>query len=200
MYLRIVQISPPLVDEFKIWKVIIHLILRIQQLHVHQEFTKMAVITLPPLDVRFNEKIGLEIATTELSSPKQDNDILALVQKATYTNDANLLKVSPYDEIPHLLNLTTVDIPNQILAKALVGMESLREDYATAPYVETFNWTQIQKNVQAVAQNASFDWKETSFYIVVFRSRIPPTTVYADLGVLDKAAHAEATASGGFLK
>lgn len=38
------------------------------------------------------------------------------------------------------------------------------------------------------------------FYIVVFRSRIPPTTVYADLGVLDKAAHAEATKSGGFLK
>jgi translation initiation factor 3 subunit H len=35
---------------------------------------------------------------------------------------------------------------------------------------------------------------------VVFRSQIPPTTVYADLGALDKAAHEEATKSGGFLK
>jgi hypothetical protein len=35
---------------------------------------------------------------------------------------------------------------------------------------------------------------------VVFRSRIPPTTDYAHLGELDKAAHAEAMASGGFLK
>ncbi|RYP05848.1 hypothetical protein DL764_003522 [Monosporascus ibericus] len=40
---------------------------------------------------------------------------------------------------------------------------------------------------------------ETSFFIVAFRSQIPPTTAYEELGVLDKAAHAEATASGGFL-
>ena len=43
-------------------------------------------------------------------------------------------------------------------------------------------------------------FKETSFFIVAFRSRVPPTTVYEDLGVLDEVAHAEAVACGGFLK
>jgi len=159
----------------------------------------MAVVSLPPTDHQFNEKVGFDVITTEVASPVR-NDIFTLVKKATLTKDDNLLKVSPYDEVPHLLDLRTVDIPNQLLAKALVGMESLREDYATAPYIETFNWSQVLQNVRDLAAASLFSWKESSFYIVVFRSRIPPTTVYADLGVLDKAAHAEATASGGFLK
>ena len=108
--------------------------------------------------------------------------------------------VSPYHEIPHLLDLQTLDTPNQLLAKALVGLKCLREDYATAAYVEIFNWSEVISSVQKLAVASDFKWKETSFYIVVFRSQIPPTTVYSDLGILDKAAHAEATKSGGFLK
>lgn len=101
-----------------------------------------------------------------------------------------------------MLDLRTVDIPNQLLAKALTSLNSLRPDYATAPYVEIFNWPEVIANVRDLAAKEPNDFKypETSFYIVVFRSRIPPTTVYSDLGILDKAAHAEATASGGFLK
>jgi hypothetical protein len=110
------------------------------------------------------------------------------------------LVVSPYDEEPHLLDLRTLDIPNQLLAKALVGLACLRDDYATAPYVEIFNWSEVIDSLKELSVNSGFDWKETVFYIVVFRSRIPPTTVYSDLGILDKAAHAEATKSGGFLK
>ncbi|TVY25797.1 UPF0643 protein [Lachnellula hyalina] len=112
----------------------------------------------------------------------------------------NLLIVSPYEEEPHLLDLRTLDSANQILAQALTGLKCLRSDYATAPYVEIFNWTEVIESVRQQVATSDFDWKENSFYIVVFRSQIPPTTVYADLGVLDKAAHAEATKSGGFLK
>lgn len=108
--------------------------------------------------------------------------------------------MSPYDEEPHLLDLRTVDTANQLLAKALVGLKCLRDDYATAPYVEIFNWPEVINSVRDQASSSSFTWKEQHFYIVVFRSQIPPTTVYEDLGVLDKAAHAEATKSGGFLK
>jgi hypothetical protein len=54
------------------------------------------------------------------------------------TND-HLLIVSPYEEESHLLDLRTVDTANQLLAKALVGLKCLRDDYATAPYVEIFN-------------------------------------------------------------
>lgn len=112
----------------------------------------------------------------------------------------NYLVVSPYTEQDHLLDLRTLDRENALLAKALVHFKSLRPDYATAPYTETFNWNEIINELTTLVRKEGHIWKETSFYIVAFRSRIPPTTVYAELGVLDKAAHAEATASGGFLK
>lgn len=115
-------------------------------------------------------------------------------------NESRYLLVSPYDEQDHLLDLQTVDIANQLLAKALVSMQCLREDYATAPYIDNFNWQEVVNTVQQLSTATKYTWKEQSFYIVVFRSQIPPTTVYGDLGVLDKAAHAEATRSGGFLK
>ncbi|KAH8894257.1 eukaryotic translation initiation factor 3 subunit-like protein [Thozetella sp. PMI_491] len=110
------------------------------------------------------------------------------------------LVVSPYTEREHLLDLESVDVENQLLAQAMANMTCLREDYATAPYLETFNWEELIEGVRTLARRRQHAWKETSFFIVAFRSQIPPTTVYADLGVLDKAAHAEATASGGFLK
>ena len=122
-------------------------------------------------------------------------------EEPTGTEDnENLLVVSPYHDEPHLLDLRTLDTANQLLAKALTGLKCLRDDYATAPYVEIFNWSGVINTIRNLAKKANFEWKEHSFYIVVFRSQIPPTTVYADLGVLDKAAHAEATESGGFLK
>lgn len=131
---------------------------------------------------------------------------LAVSSCVEVSNDApkeiqgRYLVVSPYEEREHLLNLETLDEENQLLALALTKMKCLREDYATAPYVDTFNWGDIIETLRALAQEVGHPWKKTSFFVVAFRSRIPPTTVYAELGTLDKAAHAEATASGGFLK
>ncbi|KAL2018300.1 hypothetical protein VTK56DRAFT_963 [Thermocarpiscus australiensis] len=110
------------------------------------------------------------------------------------------LVVSPYVEREHLLDLESLNTESQLLALSLTRLKCLREDYATAPYIETFNWAEIIATVRSLALEVDHTWKETSFYVVVFRSQIPPTTVYAELGALDKAAHAEATASGGFLK
>lgn len=110
------------------------------------------------------------------------------------------LVVSPYDEQDHLLDLETLDVENQLLALSLTKLRCLRKDYATAPYIETFNWEEMVGSLQTLVREVGHSWKETSFFVVAFRSRIPPTTVYAELGTLDKAAHAEATASGGFLK
>ncbi|KAK4176659.1 hypothetical protein QBC36DRAFT_290340 [Triangularia setosa] len=110
------------------------------------------------------------------------------------------LVASPYTEQEHLLDLETLDNENQLLALALTQMKCLRDDYATAPYLGTFNWHDIIDTLRALALQKQHKWKKTSFYIVAFRSRIPPTTIYAELGTLDKAAHVEATSSGGFLK
>ncbi|KAK0621707.1 hypothetical protein B0T17DRAFT_494100 [Bombardia bombarda] len=110
------------------------------------------------------------------------------------------LVVSPYTEQEHLLDLETLDTENQLLALALVKLQCLRDDYATAPYLATFNWEEIIATLRALARERNHQWKETSFFVVAFRSQIPPTTVYEELGALDRAAHAEATTSGGFLK
>ncbi|KUI63486.1 UPF0643 protein PB2B2.08 [Cytospora mali] len=108
--------------------------------------------------------------------------------------------MSPYVEKEHLLDLETLDVENGILAEALTKLNCLREDYATAPYLETFNWGEVMDRVRELTTARKHDWRETTFYIVAFRSRYVPGIDYSHLGDLDKAAHAEATASGGFLK
>lgn len=107
---------------------------------------------------------------------------------------------SPYTEQDHLLDLETLDNENTILARALSKFQALRDDYATAPYTESFNWPEVMEEAKRLALESGKSFKETSFYIVAFRSRVKKTTEYADLGRLDKGAHAEAVASGGFLK
>lgn len=158
----------------------------------------MAVISSTYLEHHLNEKVDLNASTTSFANSL--TSVVPLIEKASIDTDNNFLVVSPYDERPHLLDLRTLDIPNQLLAKALVILKCLREDYATAPYVEIFNWTEVVDAVRHLSKESEFEWKETSFYIVVFRSRIPPSTIYADLHTLDKDAHVEATKSGGFLK
>lgn len=111
---------------------------------------------------------------------------------------------SPYTEQDHLLDLNTLDYENALLAKALAKLRNTRPDYATAPYEQSFNWNEVIDELRAlVRQNpagSSRPFKQTSFYVVAFRSQIKPETDYSHLGELDKAAHAEAVASGGFLK
>lgn len=116
-----------------------------------------------------------------------------------HTNSRYLV-VSPYTEQEHLLDLDTLDAENQILAEALVLMKPVRDDYATGSYLECFNWADVMQRARELTVARGHHFKETSWYIVAFRSQIKPTTEYPDLGLLDKAAHVEATASGGFLK
>ncbi|KAF4965217.1 hypothetical protein FSARC_6936 [Fusarium sarcochroum] len=113
---------------------------------------------------------------------------------------SRFLVQSPYTEQEHLLDLETLDNENALLARALSRFRVLRDDYATASYTESFNWSEVIEEVKRLAVESGKGFKETSFYIVAFRSRIKKTTEYADLGRLDKGAHAEAVESGGFLK
>ncbi|POS69484.1 hypothetical protein DHEL01_v212123 [Diaporthe helianthi] len=110
------------------------------------------------------------------------------------------LVASPYTEADHLLDLESLDAENQLLAEALLSLRCLREDYATAAYADTFNWDEVVGRVRELAAARNHKWRETSWYIVAFRSRYESGIDYSHLGDLDKAAHAEATASGGFLK
>jgi hypothetical protein len=112
----------------------------------------------------------------------------------------DLLVISPYNETPHLLDLQSLEPQAQLLALALTELTSIKEDYATTPYAEIFNWAEVIATLQQLSKVRGQPWIKQIFYIVVFRSQIPATTDYSHLGVLDKAAHAEAMKSGGFLK
>jgi hypothetical protein len=122
------------------------------------------------------------------------------VEESSQVGSRELLIISPYIETPHLLDLSTVEPQAQLLAIALTGLKSVREDYATASYGQIFNWSEVMATLRQLCVAKEKMWTEQIFYIVVFRSQIPPTTDYSHLGVLDKAAHAEAMKSGGFLK
>lgn len=140
-------------------------------------------------------KMSASFSEVELDSDAHTSD-----NENTAISSSRYLVVSPYTEQEHLLDLDTLDAENQILAEALVVMKPMRKDYATASYLDSFNWEEVMRRARELTVARGHDFKETSWYIVAFRSQIKPTTEYPDLGVLDKAAHAEATASGGFLK
>ena len=127
------------------------------------------------------------------------NDYLPKTEGDADTKHTHLV-VSPYTTLPHLLDLTTVDISCQLLARALTIMDAVREDYATAPYLESFNWPHVIDRLRALAKLEGYRWTERSFYVVVFRSRLIAGVDRTNLGALDELAHREATSSGGLLK
>ncbi|KAF3766726.1 hypothetical protein M406DRAFT_337672 [Cryphonectria parasitica EP155] len=126
--------------------------------------------------------------------------LIATISLPTSPLSQRYLVASPYVEQEHLLDLETLDMESQILSEALAGMAPVRDDYATASYDEAFNWDEVILRMRELAMARRHAFRKTSWYIVAFRSQIKVTTVYPDLGALDKAAHAEAMASGGFLK
>lgn len=150
--------------------------------------------------------VSIAVANHVLAHNEKNSSIISEIEiqttPAELPDKERYIVVSPYTEQQHLLDLTTLGTENQILALALTQLTCLREDYATASYSDTFNWDQIIEHVRALTRKRNHTWKETSFFVVAFRSQVFASTVdnYADLGELDKAAHAEATASGGFLK
>lgn len=79
------------------------------------------------------------------------------------------MAISPYTDEPHLLDLRTVNVQEQLLAHALVKLRSLRDDYATASYVEIFNWEEIAQDLRNRAAATHLRWTAQTFYIVIFR-------------------------------
>ena len=115
-------------------------------------------------------------------------------------SDRTLVVVSPYRSREHLLDLHILHTNQQLLAKALTSLQPIRPDYATCSYPSAFNWPTVISALHSLTEEADYAWPTQHFYIVVFRSRIPPTTNRIHLAELDRISHAEATKSGGLLK
>ncbi|QPH18859.1 hypothetical protein C2857_003964 [Epichloe festucae Fl1] len=135
----------------------------------------------------------------EIPSFVREKEAISVIQNDALNGERFIVQ-SPYVDTDHLLDLQTLDNENALLARALSRLRAVREEYATASYTESFNWPEVIHELRQLVAKSGKDFKETSFYIVAFRSQIKPSTDYSHLGELDKAAHAEAIASGGFLK
>jgi len=112
----------------------------------------------------------------------------------------HLLISSPYNELDHLLDLRTLDIQDRLFAKALTTLQPTRLDYATADYIESFNWDQVLKTLRLLAKEENHVWTEQVFYTVIFRSKLRHGIDRQLLHDLDQHSHREATVSGGLLK
>ncbi|KAL1958557.1 hypothetical protein VTO42DRAFT_4154 [Malbranchea cinnamomea] len=119
--------------------------------------------------------------------------------KPAAPTDTRLI-ISPYNDDRHLLDLTTLDTPNYLLAKALTALKPVRNDYATAQYTESFNWPLVLAVLRDLAAAEGYRWRKRSFYVVTFRSTLLPTTDSSYLHELDAHSLAEAIRSGGLLK
>jgi len=164
----------------------------------YASFHAMATIKSSPAS--FMRPARSNLATAAISDETLHQQLPPVKELSQAAGSRDFLVISPYIETPHLLDLSTVEPQAQLLAVALTRLKSVREDYATAPYEQIFNWSEVIATLRQLCAIKEQTWTEQIFYIVVFRSQIPPTTDYSHLGVLDKAAHAEAMKSGGFLK
>jgi hypothetical protein len=106
----------------------------------------------------------------------------------------------PYNNPGHYLDLTTLSTPSLLLAKALTALQPTTPDYATAPYAEALNFGRVLDLLQSLAHSVGFEWKETHFYVVVFRSQLNAGVDQDWLYKLDYESHREACESGGLLK
>jgi hypothetical protein len=114
--------------------------------------------------------------------------------------DPQLLISSPYNHPSHLLNLLDLDIQNRLLSLALTGMKPILQNYATADYLESFNWNHVLSTLRQLAKNEGHEFREQKFYTVIFRSKLNKDIDRDRLGDLDQHSHREATESGGLLK
>ncbi|KAF2489834.1 hypothetical protein BU16DRAFT_553167 [Lophium mytilinum] len=123
-----------------------------------------------------------------------------LTTKLNAATNSSLLIASPYNFADQLLDLRSLDTPNRLFALALTGLTPTRPDYATAPYVDSLNWQAVLIQLRDLARAENFEWKEQSFYVVIFRSKLKEVVNRDLLHLLDQTSHVEATASGGLLK
>ena len=144
----------------------------------------------------FIENVVEELGTSKLGAGFSLSEVKPNLYRQRSNDSEILLVVSPYTEAAHLLDLTTVEPAQGLLAKALTWMVPIRDDYATASYNESFNWTEVMLALKTFIAAADFHWKTRTFFIVIFRSQVKAATDQTHLGELDRRSHIEATNSG----
>ncbi|PZC97756.1 hypothetical protein A1F97_06819 [Pyrenophora tritici-repentis] len=114
-----------------------------------------------------------------------------------------LLISSPYNLPGHYLDITSPALPtsSRLFALALTALKPIVETYATTSYTSALNLDDVLSLLRdLVREEEEFKWKETSFYVVTFRSKLKESVDNDSLYKLDAESHREACESGGLLK
>ncbi|ORY03215.1 hypothetical protein BCR34DRAFT_492575 [Clohesyomyces aquaticus] len=166
--------------------------------------TGSVVLDPSQITTDFDELRFEAAAFGQLQVPGKDRVHPGSTNEETATETAPLLSAdlvsSPYNIPGHYLTLTSLNTHNLIFAKALTGLKPVRSNYATAPYTQALNFTTVLELVRGFVKDEGIEWKEQSFYVVIFRSKLR-TGVDSDLLYqLDCESHREACECGGLLK
>ncbi|KAJ5587729.1 uncharacterized protein N7459_003494 [Penicillium hispanicum] len=140
-------------------------------------------------DLKFNAAASLQL------KPNQNEQ----GNPASAESDTRLI-ASPYNDAPHLLDLKTLDTQSRLLALALAFFKPIHGDYATADYLDSFNWVEVFDLLKGFSETEGHPWTTQTFYVVSFRSQLKPNVDQDRLHALDAYSHQEAVASGGLLK
>lgn len=159
-----------------------------QQKPLHHLFSH-SLISQDFDELKFNAAASLQIQWLQ----QKDQPV------STGETDTRLI-ASPYNSEPHLLDLETLDTQSRLLSMALASFRPVRDDYATAEYLDSFKWEEVFDLVKAFSDAEGHAWTKQTFYVVVFRSRLHPGVDQDHLHALDAYSHQEAVKSGGLLK
>jgi len=152
------------------------------------------LITNHPTPLKFHAAAYLQLQFFPPPSSTEDDDWTVLLTQ-------DLLIASPYNHPSHLLDLSTLETPYQLFAKALTAFKPIQPDYATASYSSSFNWQAVVELLEDFAAAEDYEWKELRFHVVIFRSKLHLNSKRrSELSQLDQNAHKEAIKGGGLLK
>lgn len=150
--------------------------------------------------LRFEAAAQNQLPSTDSQSTTpnstSDSDSASSPSPAYSTN----LISSPYNTPGHYLDLTTLTPESRLFALALTALKPSRPDYATAPYTSSLNFTTVLSVLRTLITQEPTPFRTTTFYVVIFRSKLNPAVDQDWLYKLDFESHREACASGGLLK
>lgn len=145
-------------------------------------------------------KTSFSVSEIQFSDCLEDEPQHSVPSVGPIDLNATHLISSLYPDFENQLQLDHLDLPNRLLAFALTALKPVRDDYATAPYVESFNWSEVFALLRSLSRGVGYEWKQQDFYVVIFRSKLQANVDRDRLGLLDEMSHQEACASGGLLK
>lgn len=149
-------------------------------------------------------KDAAEILVTPLTDVQDLDEPINAVNLAPsphegFDLDTTHLISSPYSNSANQLQLSPLDLQSRLFAFALTALKPIRSDYATAPYLESFNWPEVLSTLRTLCLQAEIQWEKQDFYVVIFRSKLLADADRVRLGELDQKSHEEACTSGSLL-